>query len=429
MIKKLIFAIIIVLALIFASLYIMNNDDSEVDVIVKNDTNIIYPSVEPSYALDVKAANNQLALDLYSIYSQQDGNVFYSPYSISSALSMTYEGAKGKTAEEMRSVLHLPESREQVRTEYKALFEEMNKPGKPYFLKTANALWAQKDYPFLDSYFKNVETYYSGKATNLDFIKDTENSRVTINDWVEEKTNDKIKDLIPKGVLAPETTLVLTNTLYFKGNWSSKFEAENTKEADFTQTNGEKIKVNMMHQTSYYDYIESEETQMIELNYLGDDLSMIVILPKEDIVDFEKTLTSDKIEKLKNSSKREKVALSLPKFKFETKYTMSKNLKAMGMPTAFDGYKADFTAMFDKSAVPSDENLYIDEVIHQTFIEVTEYGTEAAAATAVVMVRTTSVDMEEPKIFNANHPFIFIIQQKDTGNILFMGRVSTPTKV
>jgi len=373
----------------------------------------------------VVEANNLFAIDLYDKYKSKDGNLFFSPYSISSALSMTYEGARGKTAEEMQAVLHLPNDKNQIQSDFKNIYNELNKANKTYQLTTANALWAQKDYPFKEDYFKLVDYYYGGKVTNLDFKTNTENSRVTINNWVEDKTNDKIKDLIPKGILSSETRLVLTNTIYFKANWSNKFKAESTRNRKFKLSSGQEVDAQLMWQTSNYNYGETKDLQILEMDYLGNDLSMLFILPKEDKLNkVENDFSKDKLEDWKKDMKREKVSVTIPKFKFETKYFMAEDLKEMGMPNAFSN-GADFSGMDGK------KDLQISQVIHQTFIEVAEAGTEAAAATAVTMEAMTSAGPfheEQPKIFTADHPFIFIIQQKETGNILFMGRISNPTQ-
>ena len=372
-------------------------------------------------------ANNQLAMDLYSKYKSKEENLFYSSYSISSALAMTYEGAKGKTAEEMQAVLHLPNDKEKIHSDFVSIFTEINKADKSYQLTTANALWAQIDYPFKEDYFKTVDDYYSGKVTNLDFKTDTENSRVTINNWVEDKTNEKIKDLIPQGILTPETRLVLTNAIYFKANWSSQFNAENTADGQFKLGSGASTTAEMMHQINDFKYGETKDLQILEMDYLGNDLSMLIILPKENNFNsLEDSISVASLASWKKNMDTEEVRISIPKFKFETKYFMAKDLKEMGMPTAFDGSLADFTGMWNRQR---DENLYISQVIHQTFIEVAEAGTEAAAATAVIMAETSAGPgpVTKPKVFTADHPFIFIIQQKDTGNILFMGRVNNPT--
>jgi len=374
-------------------------------------------------ANSVVEANNLFAADLYDKYKSEEENLFFSPYSISSALSMTYEGAKGKTAEEMQVVLHLPDDKNQIRSDFKNLYNDLNKADKTYKLTTANALWAQEDYPFVDEYFNVVDEYYDGKVTNLDFKTDTENSRVTINNWVEDKTNDKIQDLIPAGMLSPATRLVLTNAIYFKANWSNQFDAEDTRDGKFKLSSGQDVDAKLMHKTSNYNYGETGDIQILEMDYLDNDLSMIIILPKDDKLNkVENDFSKDKLKDWKNDMETEKVRVTLPKFKFETKYFMAKDLKEMGMPTAFKYPDADFTGM------SLTDELYIDEVIHQTFVEVAEYGTEAAAATAVIMRLGSASPTEEPKIFTADHPFIFIIQQKDTGNILFMGRMSNPSK-
>jgi len=387
------------------------------------------PTPEPinqqqvTLANGVVEANNLFAIGLYDKYKSEDGNLFFSPYSISSALSMTYEGAKGQTAEEMQAVLHLPDDKDQIRSDFKNIYNDLNKADKTYKLTTANALWAQEDYPFIDDYFNVVDEYYDGKVTNLDFKTDTENSRVTINTWVEDKTYDKIQDLIPAGMLSPATRLVLTNAIYFKANWSNQFDAEDTRDGKFKLSSGQDVDARLMHKTSNYNYGETSDLLILEMDYLDNDLSMIIILPKDDKLNkVENDFSKDKLEDWKNDMETEKVRVTLPKFKFETKYFMAKDLKEMGMPTAFKYPNADFTGMS-----PTDE-LYIDEVIHQTFVEVAEYGTEAAAATAVIMKAGSAGPTEEPKIFTADHPFIFIIQQKDSGNILFMGRMSDPTQ-
>lgn len=376
-------------------------------------------------------ANNQFAMDLYGKYKSEEGNVFFSPYSISSALAMTYEGAKGQTAKEMQDVLHLPDDKDAMRSDFLSIKNGLNKAGKSYNLSVANALWAQKDFPFISNYFSTVESYYGGKATNLDFKTDTENSRLTINNWVEDKTNDKIKDLIPKGVLTSDTGLVLTNAIYFKANWSLPFDARDTRnDSKFNLSSGDIVDVKMMRQLDKFNYGETSNLQILEMSYRGDDLSMLIILPKDNNLNaLENTFSKENLDNWKASMQDKDVRVSLPKFKFETKYFMADTLKQMGMPTAFDRDNADFTGMFTKT--PSIGNLYISAVIHQTFVEVAEYGTEAAAATAVVMGIATSVGpgpaQEPPKVFNADHPFIFVIQQKSTGNILFMGRMSNPS--
>ena len=378
---------------------------------------------------NVVDANNQFALDYYSkLKSKDSGNIFFSPFSISSAFVMTYEGAKSETAEEMRSVFYFPEDSNLRRTEYASIFDELNKGDKKYKLSSANALWAQQDYQFSKDYFDNVEKYYSGKATNLDFKKDPEGSRITINSWVENQTNEKIKDLIPSGLINTMTKLVLTNAIYFKGEWVKQFNKNDTKEENFRTSNGGAVKAQMMQRTddeAIFNYAENSNLQILEMPYSGNELSILLLLPKNDnLTKLESILSTKNISDWKKNLEEQRVKIYIPKFKFETKYFMADDLKEMGMPLAFSD-SADFFGM----TASGKKDLKIDEAIHQAFVEVNEEGTEAAAATAVTMAPlSVAGPQKEPKIpiFRADHPFIFLIQQKSTGNILFMGRVVNP---
>jgi len=382
------------------------------------------PSATPEGgANNVVDANNQFALDLYLKYRSKEENIFFSPYSILSALSMTYEGARGVTASEMQAVLHLLNNKEIIHSDFFTISKKINKTDKSYKLAIANALWAQKDFTFLEDYFSTVEKYYGGKVTNLDFVSETEKSRQLINNWVEDKTNKKIKNLISQGVLNPLTRLVLTNAIYFKADWLTKFDGSDTHDQDFKLSSGSNVKVRMMNNTSSFNYGETNNLQFLEMPYVGNDLSMLIVLSKDNnLNNLDKSINIKNLTNWKKAMKVEKVVVSLPKFKFETKYLMAKDLKEMGMPTAFSD-DADFSGMTGK------KDLYISEVIHQAFVEVAEYGTEAAAATAVVMkFMSAPMQPENLKVFNADHPFIFMIQDNQSGNILFLGRVADPTK-
>ena len=235
---------------------------------------------------NVVDANNQFALDYYSKLKNKDsGNIFFSPFSISSAFVMTYEGAKGQTADEMRSVFHFPDDSNLRRTEYASIFDEINKGDKKYKLSNANALWGQQNYQFSKDFFDNVEKYYGGKATNLDFKKDPEGSRITINNWVENQTNNKIQNLIPAGVIKMITKLVLTNAVYFKGEWVKQFNKNDTKEKNFRTSNNGTVKAQMMQRTddeAIFNYSENNNLQMLEMPYSGDELSILFLLPKND---------------------------------------------------------------------------------------------------------------------------------------------------
>ena len=371
---------------------------------------------------DVANANNKFAFDLYSqLDKSENGNLFYSPYSISAALAMTYEGAEGKTAEEMKSVFHFPESNI-LRPNFAAIYKDINKGAKDYELKTGNALWVQQDFPFLVDYKNRVEKYFGGKAASLDFVSESEKSRQTINSFIGEQTNNKIKDLIPAGFLNAMTRLVLTNAIYFKGTWQWEFDTSDTRDSNFKITPTNIVKtptMNMDPDKASFNYADTGDLQILELPYKGVEISMLVLLPNENLDAIENTLTAEKLNEYKSKMKETKLdSISLPKFEFDTKYFMRDVLSALGMPTAFSE-SADFSGMTGK------RDLFISFVIHQAYVKVDEKGTEAAAATAVGM-QTTSV---RPRTdFRADHPFIFLIQDKGTGNILFFGRMVDPTK-
>lgn len=371
---------------------------------------------------DIANANNKFAFDLYFQLDEfENGNLFYSPYSISAALAMTYEGAKGKTADEMKSAFHFPESNT-LGPNFAAIYNDINKGAKDYELRTGNALWVQQDFPFLADYKTRVEKYFGGKATNLDFVNESEESRQTINSFIGEQTNNKIKNLIPTGFLNKMTRLVLTNAIYFKGTWQWKFDTSDTRGSDFKITPTNIVKTPMMNMDpdgASFNYADAGDLQILELPYKGDEISMLVLLPSENLDAIENTLTDEKLNEYKSKMKKTNLdSISLPKFEFDTKYFMKDALSALGMPTAFSE-SADFSGM------TGERDLFISSVIHQAYVKVDEKGTEAAAATAVDM-RTISF---RPRIdFRADHPFIFLIQDKGTGNILFFGRMVDPTK-
>jgi len=384
-------------------------------------------AVAKSSSETVNAAN-QFAFELYDQYKNTNDNVFFSPYSISSALEMTYEGARGATAGEIQSVFNFPADAQTRIGSFAKLYSEINPKNTTYQLSTANALWAQKTYPFDANYAKTIETYYGGKNTNVDFVSATEASRQTINTWVSSKTNAKIPELFGKGTLDKSTRLVLTNAVYFKGKWNTPFQKEATQEKDFTTAAQSKIKISMMNRQDDFGYVETADYQTIELPYENNDLAMIVVLPKKGKTELvEKNLSVSEFKKIKTSLKSTLTDIYLPKFKFNTEYNMNSALSSMGMPTAFDPDKADFTGMYDKSQ--ANENLYIGLVIHKAYVDVNEEGTEAAVATGVGMKAATAVmDPAQPKIFNADHPFFFAIIHNQSESILFMGKVNNPAK-
>ena len=365
-------------------------------------------------------ANNQFAFELYSELSKlEEGNIFFSPFSIFSAMAMTYEGARGKTAEEIKSVFHFP-SENILKKNFARIYNQINKGEQEQELKITNALWVQKNYYLLKDYIQTVEKYYGGKAQNVDFVNETEKTRQIINKFIEDKTNNRIRDLIPKGVLNALTRLVLTNAIYFKGIWLWQFDPEKTTKMPFRVSPEKVVKVWMMYmkpEKARFNYAEFENLQILELPYKGNKISMLILLPEKDINTLE-PLTLEKLQEWKKQLRETKLdEIYIPKFEFAKKYFLKESLKAMGMPTAFS-LKADFSGM------TGNKELYISSVIHQAYIKVDEKGTEAAGATAVVMELKA---LMPGKIFRADHPFIFIIQDKETGNILFMGKVTNPS--
>ena len=309
------------------------------------------------------------------------------------------------------------------------------KKNKNYELRTGNALWVQQDYAFLENFVNNVEKYYGGKAAGVDFKTEKEKSRQTINKFIEEQTNNKIKDLIPPGSLNEWTRLVLTNAIYFKGTWEWEFDKAYTRDMNFKITPENIVQTPMMYMDpdkAMFNYADLEKLQILELPYKDNEISMLILLPKQgesyDYKTDEKIIydyalkdiefTNENLENWKSQMKETDLdSIFLPKFEFDTKYFMKKTLIDMGMPTAFNELEADFSEMTKK------EKLFIGEVIHQAYVKVDEKGTEAAAATAVTMQASAAMPMN---FFKADHPFIFIIQEKQTGNILFLGRVIDP---
>lgn len=369
--------------------------------------------------------NNQFAIELYKKLAQgKSTNFFVSPYSVSSALAMTYAGAKGATAQEMAKVLHFTPDR--LHQDNKLLanhFDMINQKGLK--LKVANALWAEKTQKFLPAYLTLNNKYYKAKASNLDFKLKPEQSRLIINKWVEGKTNKKIKNLIPKGLIDENTRLVLTNAIYFKGDWKYTFKKKQTKKMLFIAGTKRFPGTKFMRMQRRFRYTESKLLQAVELPYKDDKMSMLVLLPKDKngLNKLEKQLSAQKLAQLMEGSFYTKVKLSLPRFKMMISSKLKAPLKQLGMRTAFSN-QADFTGMTKHA------ELKISEVVHKAFVEVNEKGTEAAAATAVIVrAKSTSVRHKlptPPKIFKADHPFIFIIKDNQTGSILFIGKLENP---
>lgn len=383
--------------------------------------------IKPSDNAAVVRGDNQFAVDLYAQLDreQPSKNLFFSPTSISLALAMTSAGARGPTQSEMAKVLHLDADLAQAHAHYHRLLEQWNAVGekRAYQLRVANRLWGQKGHPIRPEFLALTRQQYGAEMQSVDFAQPEAASR-KINQWVEEQTNGKIKDLVSPPLLDALTRLVLTNAVYFKGDWVKPFDKQNTREEDFTVSAQGKVKVPLMHLKSTMGYVEEETFQAVEMPYVGRELSLVVLLPKkvDGLPELEKAITVDKLVSLMSKLHVREVNTYLPKFKLETSFGLSPTLQAMGMRQAFSRI-ADFTG------ISSMEDLYISAVLHKAYVDVNEEGTEAAAATAVVMTRAMAMSPSEPiPVFRADHPFLFLIRDMKAGSILFMGRLTNPTK-
>jgi len=385
---------------------------------------------------NIVKANNQFAIELYSkISNESNDNIFFSPWSISTAMAMVYEGARGDTAKEIRDVFHFPENDSLRRFSYAKMLNTINKAGGKYELHTANAIWLQKNYSLpkdylgkinyslLEEYKNTISRYYLGEIKNLDFVNNPSDASSYINNWVAKNTNNKIKNIVSPSMFNECSFAVLTNAIYFKGKWEHQFDKDDTKPEDFTLQSGLKIKVPMMRLEDddlKFKYTESNRVQILEMPYQGDKISMLILLPRSNITYLESILTEEKLQEWRGKLKPETVYIYLPKFTFKTSYSLKDYLKEMGMNLSFTWPGADF------SGIDGTKMLYIDKVLHKAYIDVYEEGTEAAASTTISM--QIGAAMPRYVVFRADHPFIFIIQEKEMGNILFIGRVNNPTQ-
>ncbi len=370
--------------------------------------------------------NAQFALKLYDLLKEDEGSLFFSPYSISTALAMTYAGARAETARQMAQALRFFQEQSDLHPAFAKLaarMEEIQDAGE-VTLSVANSLWPQQDYPFLEEYMALLEEFYGTSVTPVDYRNATEAARLAINAWVEEKTEEKIKDLIAPDVLDPLTRLVLVNAIYFKGDWKIPFDPDQTDEAPFYVSGEETVDVLMMFQTGRFSYAEAGVVKALELPYAGGDISMLILLPREKgRIDMVEDALADRsgwlwLNEVIRAMRAREVEVYLPRFRLEWGVrSLVPELKALGMDDAFGG-DADFSGMDGTG------NLLISDVLHKAFVEVNEEGTEAAAATAVIMMEMAMP--APPPVFRADHPFLFLIRENSTGSILFMGRMSRP---
>ncbi|XP_073703806.1 leukocyte elastase inhibitor-like [Garra rufa] len=386
----------------------------------------------------LSAANTQFSLNLFKKISEGDAskNVFYSPISISSALAMVSLGAKGNTAAQMFKVLGFnnpaqpapgQKTEEQIHSSFNQLMSELNKPGVPYALSLANRLYGDQSYQFVEKFLNDAKRYYEAGLEKVDFIKKSDAARVDINKWVQKNTQEKIKDLLPSGSINALTRLVLVNAIYFKGNWEKKFPMDATGDGQFKLNKTQTKPVKMMRQNSKFPMasIPEMDSQVLELPYVGKNLSMLIILPNEiqdettGLQKLEKALTYEKLMEWTKPEvmHQEEVEVSLPRFKMEQTYDMKSLLIGMEMEDVFDEMKVNLSGMSPNN------DLVLTKVIHKAFVEVNEEGTEAAAATGVVV---TVLCLRIPQVFNADHPFLFFIRHNPTKNILFYGRYCSP---
>jgi serpin B len=387
------------------------------------------PDVPAPDQAELVSGNSAFAFDLYRLLKKEEGNLFYSPYSISLALAMTYAGARGETEQQMADTLHFTLSQDRLHPTFNWLDLELSsrgkgakgKDGESFQLNVANTTWGQEGYEFLPEYLDTLAVNYGAGMQLMDFVSDAESSRVAINDWVSDQTNKKIKDLLPPGVINADTRLVLTNAIYFNAAWAEAFEESITRDGPFFLLSGSEITVPMMRQTTSLGYANGEGYQAVELPYDGDELAMVILLPDEGTFEgFEDSLNAEQIAAITNDLAYREVALTMPRFKTESEFGLSSTLSAMGMPIAFT-WNADFSGMDGTT------DLYIFDVIHKAFVDVNESGAEAAAATGVIVGVETAVEPEPPLIVTIDHPFIFFIRDIETGTILFVGRVLNPS--
>ncbi|XP_047424421.1 leukocyte elastase inhibitor-like isoform X2 [Mugil cephalus] len=375
-------------------------------------------------------ANTSFCLALLKQLGDNDkaANVFYSPFSISSALAMVMLGARGNTAAQMSECLKNKDSGDGVHASFAQLIAELNKSDAPYALSVANRLYGEQSYQFVEEFLGKTRKHYNAELEKVDFAGNAEAARLNINSWVEKQTRDKIKNLLASGVVNSMTRMVLVNAIYFKGNWDRQFQESETQDAPFRLSKNSTKQVKMMHQKAKFPltYIADVSCQVLELPYKEKELSMLIFLPM-DIEDsttglekLEKALTYENFVEWTRPDMMDtgEVQVGLPRFKLEEKYDMKSVLVSMGMEDAFDMARSDFSGMSPGN------DLVLSEVVHKAFVEVNEEGTEAAAATgAIMMLRCAPM---RPSSFIADHPFLFFIRHNPSMSVLFAGRYCSP---
>lgn len=401
-----------------------------VKVLQSNLERVSDPAVSGSDLEQLTAGNTAFAFDLYHSVSSSDGNVVYSPYSISLALAMTYGGARGETASQMADVLNYALPVDQFHPAFNALDLDLaRRPDQAadvnekerFQLNIANSLWGQNGWPFLQEYLDMLAMNYGAGMRLVDFENAPESARRQINDWVSDQTRKRIKDIIPPGMIDPTTRLVLANAIYFKATWEHEFDPNETSDQPFTLLDGETVNVPMMGMETgkEFNYAAGNGWQAVALSYKGGLTEMVVIVPDAgNFESFDSTLTAERYNEILAALEPQQVILSMPKFSYEASYGLKDTLIQMGMEDAFDPTLADFSGM-DGQRI-----LFIGDAIHKAYIAVDEKGTEAAAATIVLMM--AGAMMPQGVVLTIDRPFFYVIRDIPTGTVLFMGRVVDP---
>ena len=379
------------------------------------------PHASAGSATAITQGSNAFAFDLYAALRAQPGNLFLSPLSIETALSMVYVGSRSQTAQQMSAVLHLPADPHEVQSGFAAMLSSIQSAAKAhdYMLDIANGLWAQQGYPFLPAYLDAMRSAYSAEIDSLDFARDPAAIAARINSWVARRTQNKIKDLFTPSAFHPNTRLVLANAIYFKGSWASPFKSEFTHDDTFTASAGAKIQIRMMQQEGSFDYFDAGTYQLLELPYKGDTLAMDIFLPRklDGLAAFEQGLTAETLAAALGKLHPAMLRVELPRFTMSSSFELNRELASMGMPLAFTP-GADFSGMSDRG-----RELFLSTVVHKAWVDVNEKGTEAAAATGIGIRATAIIRYID---FRVDHPCLFLIRDLSSGAILFLGRLEHP---
>jgi serpin B len=391
------------------------------------DTSITHAGTDDQDVATIAAENNDFAVDLYGQLAGTPGNLFFSPYSIDSALAMTLTGAGGQTAAQMRTVLHSSLSPRRMNAAFSTLSGDLDSAGtvgnqQVYDVAVANSLWGQSGFNFKAGFLQTLQQYYGATLNTVDFASNPDQAGDAINQWVAQETNNKIQDLFPSGSLSPNTQLVLVNAIYFLGNWQTPFNTADTTDKPFHVGGGQPdVSVSTMKQVQpAMNYFENDQMQVVELPYLEGELSMFVLLPRDldGLPALEEKLTGTRLNRWLRGLEQRQVTVFLPKFKLSSEFDLSSTLSDLGMVDAFTN-GADFSGIAP--------GIHIEKALHKAYVSVDEAGTEAAAATGFATADAVPYIPIPPAVFRANHPFIFLIRDNVSGAILFMGRVTDPS--